>query len=502
MNNKMENKKEVLTVKSVLVDFCDHTTVHGLHFLTRIGHRWIQLFWSVVVLSGFIGLGVHLYNIIGAYLEYKTTEYSYERDDGYDFPDITMCNLNGISPTNLRSVASKYEQVQYYLNMSTSGNEENAPLHTDLFWSLGDNSVEVGQTLSDFIIRCKFEDQFCNMSRFIIYTFSSFFNCYTFTMAGTGIQTITQGIAAGLTMTFFLEPLDFSIIKPYDDNAFAGGLYGIRVLLTPPNSLPGAGVMGYDILAGQATNIAFDIIERKRLPEPYSTCRGVDSMALEGHLTYSFTECKNICIHQIIMDECGCFPTKYRVRRNYTAIGMPNCGHDIHKTRNKDMLTCQEYYLKNIETRLNYAVDCNCHPPCEDTKYSITISQSGFPSENSIISFWKRILEDPKKKDLKAYKNYQKLKEVNTSTDDLIKWTHKHFLRLTVYANSKTVTVKEQIPMYTFIDLMSQIGGCLGLWVGISIITIVEFFDLGMNLFQIFCRKAKKIAELDFNSKK
>ena len=502
MNNKMENKKEVLTVKSVLVDFCDHTTVHGLHFLTRIGHRWIQLFWSVVVLSGFIGLGVHLYNIIGAYLEYKTTEYSYERDDGYDFPDITMCNLNGISPTNLRSVASKYEQVQYYLNMSTSGNEENAPLHTDLFWSLGDNSVEVGQTLSDFVIRCKFEDQFCNMSRFIIYTFSSFFNCYTFTMAGTGIHTITQGIAAGLTITFFLEPLDFSIIKPYDDNAFAGGLYGVRVLLTPPNSLPGAGVMGYDILAGQATNIAFDITERKRLPEPYSTCRGVDSMALEGHLTYSFTECKNICIHQIIMDECGCFPTKYRVRRNYTAIGMPNCGHDIHKTRNKEMLACQEYYLKNIETRLNYALDCNCHPPCEDTKYSITISQSSFPSENSIISFWKRILEDPKKKDLKAYKHYQKLKEANTSTDDLIKWTHKHFLRLTVYANSKTVTVKEQIPMYTFIDLMSQIGGCLGLWVGISIITIVEFFDLGMNFFQIFCRKAKKIAELDFNSKK
>lgn len=56
--------------------------------------------------------------------------------------------------------------------------------------------------------------------------------------------------------------------------------------------------------------------------------------------------------------------------------------------------------------------------------------------------------------------------------------------------------------MYTFIDLMSQIGRCLGLWVRISIITIVEFFDLGMNLFQILCRKAKKIAELDFNSKK
>lgn len=104
--------------------------VQGLHFLTRIGHRWIQLFWSVIVLSGFIGLGVHLYNIIGAYLEYKMMEYSYERDDGYDFPDITMCNLNGISPTNLRSVASQYEHVQYYLNMSTSGNEENAPPRT------------------------------------------------------------------------------------------------------------------------------------------------------------------------------------------------------------------------------------------------------------------------------------------------------------------------------------------------------------------------------------
>ena len=33
-------------------------------------------------------------------MEYKTTEYSFEREDGYYFPDVTICNLNGISSSS------------------------------------------------------------------------------------------------------------------------------------------------------------------------------------------------------------------------------------------------------------------------------------------------------------------------------------------------------------------------------------------------------------------
>ena len=300
-----------------------------------------------------------------------------------------------------------------------------------------------------------------------------------------------------MSLTLFLEPLDTTIIKPYDDNAFAGNSYGVRVLVTPPNSLPAAGVMGYDILAGHATYIAFDITERKRLPEPYSTCRGVGSMALEDGLAYSFTECKNICIHGLIRDKCGCFPTIYRVRRNYTVLNETSCGSDTFKTAKNNMMACQNEHLKDIETRLNYAKDCNCYPPCEDIKYSTTLSQSEFLSENSMTSFWKTLLENnPNKKRLKAYKYYQEFMAGNASKETMSEWTRKHFLRLTVYANSKTVTIKQEIPLHTLIDLLSQIGGCLGLWLGISIITIIEFLDLGLHLVHILCLKAKRVSTM------
>ena len=414
---------------------------------------------------------------------------------------MTICNLNGISASNLKSVASKYDQVRFYLNRTSVHNQvDDPPMPADLFWALGDRAVEVGHSFSDFVIRCKFEDHLCNSTNFVIYAFSSFFNCYTFIVGRSGRRTVTQGIAAGLSLTLFLEPLDKTIVKPYDDNAFAGNSYGVRVLVNPPNSLPAAGVMGYDILAGHATYIAFDITERKRLPKPYSTCRGVGSMALGDGLAYSFTECKNICTHRLIRGKCGCFPTIYKVRRNYTALNETSCGYDTFKTENNNMMACQKEYLKDIETRLNYANDCNCHPPCEDIKYSTTLSQSGFPSENSMTSFWKTLLEqNPNKERLKAFKHYQTFVSENASMDTMSTWTQKHFLRLTVYANSKTVTIKQEIPMYTLINLLSQIGGCLGLWLGISIITIIEFFDLGFHLFHILCLKARKVSKMVVN---
>ena len=488
---EITRQKSQSTLKEVGIEFCNHTTVHGLHFLANIGHRWLQFFWFWIVLIGFVGLSVHLFNIISAFLDYKTTEYAYERDDGYKFPDVTICNLNGVSSSNLEFAALRNQEVKYFLDM----NDKNLSLNwNDLFWALGDHAVDVGHSMSDFIIRCRFQGQSCNMTDdFVLFQFSRFFNCYTFKVGRSVQKTITQGIAAGLSLTLFLEPVNLNIVKTYNDkHVVVDNIDGARVALTPPNALAAVGVMGYDILPGHATSIGFDITEHERLSEPYSTCRGVDSMPLEGNLTYSFTECKNNCIHKLITEKCGCFPTRYVVRKNYTLSNFSSCAHGIFvdPSNASDMLHCQNSILKSIETRLDYAKDCNCYAPCEGTKYSVTISQSEFPSQNSMVSFWKVVLEDnPARENLKAYNYYKNLVEQNASTEELKTWTRQHFLRLNIYANSKTVAVKEQIPIYTPVDLMSQIGGCFGLWLGISIVTVVEFLDLGFRIMYVILKK-------------
>ena len=97
--------------------------------------------------------------MVNAYLEYKTVEYSYERNSGFSFPDVTICNFNGISSSNLEDATVKYDEVKYFLDMSNgifNTKVGEIPSSNDLFWSLGDRAVEVGHSLQDFVLRCRF----------------------------------------------------------------------------------------------------------------------------------------------------------------------------------------------------------------------------------------------------------------------------------------------------------------------------------------------------------
>ena len=74
------------------------------------------------------------------------------------------------------------------------------------------------------------------------------------------------------------------------------------------------------------------------------------------------------------------------------------------------------------------------------------------------------------------------MKEDNATENDIYNWINSHFLRINIFANSDIVSVKEQVPMYSLADLLCNLGGCLGLWVGMSIITIVEVMDLTVKI--------------------
>ncbi len=50
--------------------------------------------------------------------------------------------------------------------------------------------------------------------------------------------------------------------------------------------------------------------------------------------------------------------------------------------------------------------------------------------------------------------------------------------RLNVYFREMLVLEHRQDPAYTGFDMLSNIGGALGLWAGLSLITVAELFSL------------------------
>ena len=64
-------------------------------------------------------------------------------------------------------------------------------------------------------------------------------------------------------------------------------------------------------------------------------------------------------------------------------------------------------------------------------------------------------------------------------------WVHNNFFHVNIYFRDSTVVVQKQVPSITLSDFWSSIGGILGLWAGVSIITVIEVISLIADLIKV-----------------
>ena len=173
----------------VLKDFCSDRTIHGLSMIVKPKPTPFKIFWILVVATGFLGLTLHLFYITNNYLQHKSTESLYKRSNGYKFPNVTVCNMNGLSSSNVRGVSKTSQKVKYYyekmLNFSWKANHDSDfnfefTEHKLLFWALGNDKYKIGHKFQDMILHCSFERRDCKDDDFVVIRFARTFNCYSF----------------------------------------------------------------------------------------------------------------------------------------------------------------------------------------------------------------------------------------------------------------------------------------------------------------------------------
>ncbi|XP_052832380.1 FMRFamide-activated amiloride-sensitive sodium channel isoform X1 [Octopus bimaculoides] len=72
-----------------------------------------------------------------------------------------------------------------------------------------------------------------------------------------------------------------------------------------------------------------------------------------------------------------------------------------------------------------------------------------------------------------------------------------NLLRLNVYLEDLSIIEFRQMPAYELADLFADIGGTLGLWMGISVLTIMELIELFTRLLMLIFSSEKKIPNAD-----
>ncbi len=71
-----------------------------------------------------------------------------------------------------------------------------------------------------------------------------------------------------------------------------------------------------------------------------------------------------------------------------------------------------------------------------------------------------------------------------------IKWVQESFYKLNIYFKEPVVQIHRQVLDYGLADFWSALGGILGLWAGVSIITVIELLEFLCHLLLVMSEKS------------
>ncbi|BFY97650.1 hypothetical protein BsWGS_00690 [Bradybaena similaris] len=312
-----------------------------------------------------------------------------------------------------------------------------------------------GQLKVDMIAACRFNGYQCSPANFTYFHSYKYGNCYTFNSKfanSTELYTRFPGPEYGLRLELFLDQQNYV--------ANLATEAGFRVLVHRKGTMPFPEDEGISIMPGRSTSIGMRQVSFTRLPPPHGVCSDTSQTTnyYEKYMGTEYTKlaCLKSCYQDLILKNCNCSVPLYYVLENTTICNMTDLITEICVS------LVYVYQGESLEK-----CDKMCPIPCNDTRYELSVSMAIWPSQ-SYQSFLQ----------LKLGQTNVKYMETNDSESE--------FTKLQIYFQDLIYEHVEQQKAYESMNLISDLGGQLGLWLGLSAITIGEIcsflFGVGRSL--------------------
>jgi hypothetical protein len=190
------------------------------------------------------------------------------------------------------------------------------------------------------------------------------------------------------------------------------------------------------------TFISFERDLVDRLPKPFNDCIEQDTQDYVSNLfqyfkqinkTYLQKDCFDLCVEEIIMKKCNC------------TVGLGSSLNCFNNTNN-----CFESF-RNIKSKLPSTCLAKCPLECDSIDYKFTTNYAGsLPDQFNLF--------------------------YNITTEESNKIVY-----LSLYYSSLDYSLVKQIAKTQVFDLISNVGGTLGLFIGLSFFTFVELILVCME---------------------
>lgn len=204
-----------------------------------------------------------------------------------------------------------------------------------------------------------------------------------------------------------------------------------------------------------------DKIVDEKLEYPYNDCiKDISTFKMnttlikyfiENQIKYSQSECNRYCqsLHYNETNKCGCYLDTYE------DIVFIKCYNSF---RNTITGNCTEKYLQDFnENNPNEICKQYCPLECDTTSLNILTSSNVYPSHGKIADTIS----------LKSFPKFNTFENVS-----------KKYIQLNAFFNEIKYTYLSQQPKVKIFDLISNIGGLFGLFLGMGLLSFIELLEI------------------------
>ncbi|CAH3156043.1 unnamed protein product [Porites lobata] len=500
LQNKERSPSESLPsqFKAKILECFGYTTAHGYGRVAganeSLSRRW---FWLLVCAAAY---GLFAYQLHDIILQYSArplkTRAWIAHQQKLPFPQVTVCNLNKIRLSRMPpKILEEFPQIlskRYFFSSFLDKNNNKTDVNNSVVnrSRMGDHDLphgdilkekiekrlaeypesvlqEAGHQLDDMLLKCQYDSSMECMDDFRdLWTqlwHPKYGNCFSFNRGRTGngkaLQLLTSSIPGhdnGLQLELNAEQYEY--VSELTDEA------GIRVFIGTQNVMPFPYELGISVAPGYSTGVMLrKIVIGKLDPFNNDSCEPRSELERDNifqryDMSYSDLACKISCLATSMNSKCGCvyYTLKYHQ------------SHDVCDGSDVEKIACVNDAYDDYS---DGKCENNCRQKCRSEDFKMTVSAANWPSEHS-----KKHLRDILKSDgLGNHSN-----ELNLN-----------FLKLKVYYGQLNFEVLDEEYAYTFARFLSDIGGIMGMWIGISALTCVEVLELMMSLCYTVLRKIK-----------
>ncbi|XP_055590905.1 pickpocket protein 28-like [Uranotaenia lowii] len=492
-------KHRVRPLKRLMDEFCSNSAIHGVKYFVGAHRALIEkTWWILVFLVSLAGCGILIRTIFFKWLsEPVILTYAQKAVPVFmiPFPAVTICpetkaKMRNFNFTKMYHTTSRAnyranetdEQLQklevmlqiceFVFNRMTSNR------------SFDDDCVKLMRRLAipphEIFILCRWRNKAFNCFEEFSITLTDVGICFTFNSAAEkDIMRVDQLIPNQRYMSAARSSNNWSLEEGYPQGASihtyprrvigAGITSGLSILLKSNISdfdyLCGNSFQGFRALLHMPTEYPLLINQHFRIPLEHETTVAVLPQVIitsesvqsyqpkrrkcffdhERYLrffrVYTQSNCEHECLANFTIRRCGCVAF-YMPR----APGVRICGLGLKKCYQDAMIELLEMEANLYGRSQRFVKECSCLPGCTSILYNTEISQASFD--------WTKVIT------------------IESKLGKALEGTQ--LAHLQVFFKDSRLRPIERNELYGSTDLIANCGGLLGLFMGVSLLSLME----------------------------